>query len=165
MTPMRWTSALALAAVALPLALLAAGQAGLLAGRPPTDLGVRDGRLKPPSRTPNSVSSQDDLWPGVAQRDQARIAPLSLSGDGPQTIAKLRAIVASMPGATVVTARPDYLHVSFRTRWLGFVDDAEFWFDPVAQVVQVRSAARVGRRDFGVNRARIEALRARLAAG
>jgi len=29
--------------------------------------------------------------------------------------------------------------------------------------VQVRSAARVGRRDFDVNRARIEAIRARLA--
>jgi uncharacterized protein (DUF1499 family) len=46
-----------------------------------------------------------------------------------------------------------------------FVDDAEFWFDPVAGVIQVRSASRVGRGDLGVNRARIESIRARLAAG
>jgi uncharacterized protein (DUF1499 family) len=44
-----------------------------------------------------------------------------------------------------------------------FVDDAEFWVDPQAQAVQVRSAARLGRRDFGVNRARVEVLRAALA--
>ena len=40
-----------------------------------------------------------------------------------------------------------------------FVDDAEFWFDPANSVVQVRSASRIGRKDFGVNRARIEAIR------
>ena len=64
----------------------------------------------------------------------------------------------------MVVARAEYLHVSFETRWLRFVDDAEFWFDPAAGVVQLRSASRLGRRDFGVNRARIEALRAALAA-
>ena len=46
-----------------------------------------------------------------------------------------------------------------------FVDDTEFWFDPAAQVVQVRSSSRVGHGDLGVNRERIEHIRARLAAG
>jgi len=45
---------------------------------------------------------------------------------------------------------------------LRFVDDVEFWFDPAANVVQVRSASRIGRKDFGVNRARIENIRARM---
>ena len=45
-----------------------------------------------------------------------------------------------------------------------FVDDVEFWFDPKAQVIQVRSASRVGEGDMGVNRKRIEAVRAALAA-
>ena len=44
-----------------------------------------------------------------------------------------------------------------------FVDDVEFWADPASGVVHVRSASRVGRKDFGVNRARIEAIRGRLA--
>lgn len=34
-----------------------------------------------------------------------------------------------------------------------------------AQVIQVRSASRAGRKDFGVNRARVELIRERLAAG
>ena len=45
-----------------------------------------------------------------------------------------------------------------------FVDDAEFWADLPNGVVQVRSASRLGEGDFGVNRERIEALRAALAA-
>jgi uncharacterized protein (DUF1499 family) len=44
-----------------------------------------------------------------------------------------------------------------------YVDDAEFWFDPGASVVQLRSASRLGRKDFGVNRARIESIRQALA--
>jgi len=47
---------------------------------------------------------------------------------------------------------------------MGFVDDVELALDPAHSVIQVRSAARVGVRDFGVNRARVEALRAALAA-
>jgi len=45
-----------------------------------------------------------------------------------------------------------------------FVDDAEFWYDPNAQVIQVRSASRVGQSDMGANRMRIEAVRAALIA-
>ena len=45
-----------------------------------------------------------------------------------------------------------------------FVDDVEFWADPSSGVVHVRSASRVGRKDFGVNRARVETIREQLAA-
>jgi hypothetical protein len=55
--------------------------------------------------------------------------------------------------------------VQFQTPWLKFVDDTEFWYDPAAKVVQVRSASRVGRKDFGVNRARVESIRSRLERG
>ncbi|MFT6766081.1 MAG: hypothetical protein ACJA1Y_000108, partial [Burkholderiaceae bacterium] len=46
------------------------------------------------------------------------------------------------------------------TKLLGFVDDLEFWFNPQAQVIELRSASRLGREDFGTNRKRIEAIRA-----
>jgi uncharacterized protein (DUF1499 family) len=141
---------------------IGAGQFGLFSGQAPGDLGVRNGRLKAPSKTPNSVSSQADLWPGLGT-EYAHIAPLTLRGDGPQTIGKLKAIAASMAGARVVEAGQDYLYVQFTTRWMKFVDDTEFWFDPVAGVVQVRSASRVGREDLGINRERVESIRARLA--
>jgi len=152
--------------VALAFLLVAAGQAGWLAGRAPDDLGVRDGRLKAPSRTPNSVSSQADLHAGSgALVDYARIAPLPVDGEPAAAMARLRAAIERLPGARVVEARPDYLYVQFTTRWLGFVDDAEFWLSEGERVVHLRSASRLGRKDFGVNRARIERLRAALAAG
>jgi uncharacterized protein (DUF1499 family) len=94
----------------------------------------------------------------------ARIAPLALQGSGPAPIAQLRRIAAALPGAKVVEARDDYLYLQFTTRWMKFVDDAEFWFDPANNVVQLRSASSVGRKDFGVNRARIETIRQALAA-
>lgn len=151
--------------LALGVAVVAAGQLGLFQGTPPGDLGVRDGRLKPPSVTQNSVSSQAALYPDAPQRIYAQVAPFALRGDGPATIARLKALVEAKPGARIIEARPDYLYVQCTTRVLGFVDDLELWFDPAAQVVQVRSASRLGRKDFGVNRDRVESLRAALADG
>jgi uncharacterized protein (DUF1499 family) len=146
------------------VALLLAARFGAFSGRAPSDLGVREGRLKAPSRTPNSVTSQADLWPDAPLRDDARIAPLPLAGDAKAAIARIAAVVEALPGTRIVERRDDYLYAQFTTPMMRFVDDVEFWADPAAGVVQVRSASRVGRKDFGVNRARIEAIRARLAA-
>ncbi len=155
---------LLIAIVVLAVAGVIAGQLGLLRGSPPSDLGVRDGKLKRPSKTPNSVSSQADLWPGDAQQDYARIAPLALVGSGPETMARLKTVLQAQPGAEVVKAEGDYLHATFTTRLMKYTDDVEFWFDPAQQVVQVRSASRLGRKDLGANRARVEAVRAALQA-
>jgi len=150
---------------ALAVLVLVAAQFGAFSGRAPGNLGARDGKFKPPSKTPNSVSSQADLWVQHPMQDYARIAPLALKGSGQATIAQIKSIAETLPGAQVVDARDDYLYVRFTTRWMKFVDDAEFWFDPQNNVVQARSASRVGRKDFGVNRARIEAIRQALAGG
>jgi uncharacterized protein (DUF1499 family) len=151
--------------VVLVAVVLGSARLGLFAGNASTNLGLREGKLKPPSKTPNSVSSQANLWPDHPQRAYASIAPLALKGDGPATIARLAQAIEGMPGAQIVERKPDYLYVQFTTQLMRFVDDTEFWFDPVAGVIQVRSASRVGRGDLGVNRARIEVIRARLATG
>lgn len=159
------TLTLAIVVIGVAVLILASARLGLFSGSQPDNLGLREGKLKPPSKTRNSVSSQAALWPQAPQREAAAIAPLALKGDGPATIAQLAQIVEGMAGAKIVERRPDYLYAQFTTRWLRFVDDTEFWFDPAAGVIQVRSASRVGSGDLGVNRARIEAIRARLAAG
>ena len=143
--------------VALVALILIAGRAGLLKGRTP-QLGVRDGRLTPPRRTPNSVSSQAALYPDAPQKDYAAIAPFALRGDAPRSIERLRSIVAALPGAQIVESRPDYLYAQFTSNGLRFVDDTEFWFSPNENVIHVRSASRLGRRDFHVNRKRVEAI-------
>lgn len=144
------------------LLVLIAGQAGLLKGAMPDDLGLRDGKLKPPSRTPNSVSSQAALHQG-AGTEYARIEPIRYDAarmDGAAALTKIGAIVLKMPGARIVQNGPDYLYVQFQSRWLKFVDDAEFAIIGNEPVIHVRSASRLGRKDFGVNRARIESIRA-----
>ena len=157
-----YTLSVILAAV---VAVLIAALLGAFSGQAPANLGLREGKLKPPSKTPNSVSSQAALWPDHPQRLRAAIAPLALRGDGPATIDRLARLIEAMPGARIVEPRPDYLYAQFTTRLMRFVDDVEFWFDPAAGVIQVRSASRVGHGDRGVNRARVEAIRERLAAG
>jgi uncharacterized protein (DUF1499 family) len=148
-----------IAILAVPALLLIAGRLDLLAGRRPQDLGARDGLLKPPAaQSWNSVSSQAALH---AHTDYHLIAPLSYSGNGKAAFARLTGIVRAMPGATVITASPDYLYAEFRTPWLRFVDDVEFLLDERAGVIQMRSASRLGRKDFGVNRKRLEQVRSR----
>ncbi|MBK6594123.1 MAG: DUF1499 domain-containing protein [Burkholderiales bacterium] len=148
--------------VVLILMSAGVGQMGFLAGKDPTDLGVKNGRLKPPALTPNSVSSQALLYPGHLQMTFAQIAPLEIRGDGPATIAQIKAITQAQVGVSVVKSTQDYLYLHYTSRWMRYVDDVEFWFDPVNMVIQVRSASRLGKGDLGVNRARIESLRATL---
>ncbi len=143
---------------------IAAGQLGWLQGNAPNDLGVRDGKLKGLSPTENCVSSQADFYPNHPQRQYAAIAPLAMRGSGPETIAKLQKIVASMDGARLVKNEPDYLYAQYTTPLMKYVDDVEFWFDPIAQVIQVRSASRLGQGDRGLNRQRVESVRTALAA-
>ena len=138
------------------LVIIVGAPMGLFSGTRPDNLGVHDGRLAPPKPTPNNVNSQVD-----ANADpQHYIAPLRYSGDAARAWARLGEIVARMPRATLIESEPNYLYVEFRSRIMRFVDDAEFYLDPKTGVIQVRSAARLGRSDFGVNRERIESIRA-----
>jgi uncharacterized protein (DUF1499 family) len=161
MQTVKW---LLLAIGALVLLGLAAGQLGLLGGQAPGDLGVKEGKLKAPSATPNSVSSQSDLWPGHPQQAYSRIAPLAVAGEPAAAMARIKAAVETTAGAVVVQAEGDYLYARFTTPLMHYTDDVEFWFDRSAGVVQLRSASRLGHGDMGANRQRIEALRARLGA-
>jgi uncharacterized protein (DUF1499 family) len=123
----------------------------------PDNLGVKDGRLAPPKRTPNSVSSQAD-----AADAEHYIAPIPFKGDAPAALAAVRKAIESMDGGTVIRQEGNYLYAEFRTKIMRFVDDLEFLFDEKAGMIHVRSASRLGRRDFGVNRARVEAIRSRI---
>ena len=115
--------------------------------RRPDNLGVTNGRLATCRRTPNCVSSQAD--PADAEH---YIAPLKGSMEA------VRRAVEAMPRTTVISATSNYLYAEFRSKLLGYVDDVEFFYDGAA--IQVRSASRLGRRDFNVNRNRVEQLRA-----
>ena len=123
----------------------------------PGNLGVTQGRLARPKRTPNCVSSQAD--PADAGH---YITPIPFKGGAVEAMAAARKAVESRRGSTVIRHEGNYLYAEFRSQLMRFVDDVEFFFDEKAGLIHVRSASRLGRRDFGVNRARLESLRSRI---
>ena len=131
---------------------------GLFAGSRPTDLGFAAGRFKPCPWKPNCVSS-------TAPGDDAKhyIEPFKLIGPPDAGWEKLKDVLASTPRMQIIRERPDYLYAEFKSPAMGFVDDVEFALDVSAQVIHVRSASRLGIRDFAVNRTRIESIRKSLA--
>ena len=131
---------------------------GLFSGSRPSDLGFKAGKFKPCSWKPNCVSS-------TAPKDDAKhfIEPLKLSGTAEACWKKLKDLLASNPRVKIITDQPGYIHAEFKSATMGFVDDTEFALDSGAQVIHVRSGARLGVRDFDVNRKRVENIRAQLA--
>ena len=154
-----WFALLLAVVVVAGLALHVAMATGdtVFSWKRPDNLGVKAGRLAPPKSTPNCVSSQAD--PSDAEH---YIAPIPFKGDAAAAMAAVRKAVEGMRDSTIVRVEGNYLHAEYRTKTMRFVDDVEFLYDDKAGLIHVRSASRLGRRDFGVNRARVEALRARV---
>ena len=138
-------------------ALVVLAGAALLAGchgARPASLASRQGRLAPCPSSPNCVSS-------FADDELHRIAPLPFSGPAAAAIDSLAGIVRSLPRTSVKAATETYLHAEFKSAIFRFVDDVEFLADEAAGVIHIRSASRVGSSDLGVNRKRVETIRAR----
>ena len=147
----------AIAAISLHTALTKGDT--VFAGKRPSSLGLTDGRLAAPKRSPNCVSSQAD--PADAEHS---IAPIRFAGSAVDALATLRKIVDGTERTFVVRHEAHYLYAEYKSKVLGFVDDVEFFASEKEGVIHVRSASRLGRRDFGVNRARVESIRERFAA-
>ncbi|MFO8038585.1 MAG: DUF1499 domain-containing protein [Sodalinema sp.] len=125
-------------------------------GSRPDNLGVTSGELAPCPSSPNCVSSQSsDL--------EHKTAPLPIQESPNQAIQRLQEILEAQDNAEIITAEPDYLYAEFTSNIMGFVDDVEFWADTDENVIQVRSASRLGESDLGVNRQRVESIRAKFA--
>jgi uncharacterized protein (DUF1499 family) len=67
-----------------------------------------------------------------------------------------------LPRTTIIIETDDYLHAECSSAFFGFVDDLELHSRPTEKSIAVRSAARLGHSDLGVNRKRVENLRALL---
>ncbi len=101
---------------------------------------------------PNCVSSQ--------ATDKAHaIEPYPFTGTARDAMRRLRSALAAEKRVTVVTEHDTYLHIEARSLLFRFVDDVEFLVDTAHSLIQVRSAARTGYSDLGVNRRRVERIR------
>lgn len=122
----------------------------------PTNLGAMDGRLAACPDTPNCVSTQ-------ATDVRHHIEPIAFDGDARDALVRLEAAMGTIPRMRIVTEKEDYIHAEATSRIFRFVDDVECFLDRDTKVIHFRSASRVGRSDFGVNRARMEQIRAAFA--
>jgi uncharacterized protein (DUF1499 family) len=121
----------------------------------PSTLGLHSGRLGLCPESPNCVCSEypdDDGW----------IAPLAFDDAPEQAWTRLQNRIQAQ-GGQIETRTDDYLWATYRSKLFRFVDDVEFRLAADEQRIQVRSASRLGYSDLGVNRKRIEALRAAFA--
>jgi uncharacterized protein (DUF1499 family) len=148
-----WTSRV-LVCLGIAAALTFAGaQMGLFTGKRPDRLGLHEGQLHTVKKnSQNAVSSFSDV-------EYCKIQPIAAAKNPRETFARLVQAVKATPGASVIKQDPNYLYAEFQTPLLKFVDDVEFLLDEGNAVIHVRSASRLGRKDFGVNRKRIETLR------
>ncbi len=126
----------------------------MFAGKRPTNLGVESGKLTACPETPNCVNSQ-------AEDAQHKIEPLTYKSTPAKAIADLKTVIENMEKTKIITETENYLYAEFSTKLIGFVDDVEFFLDEGANVIHVRSASRLGQSDLGVNRKRVETIRAK----
>ena len=109
-------------------------------------------RLAPCPRTPNCVSTQAPLGP-------QHIEPIRYTGSLEGARERLLRVLREHPRTTLVREESDYLKAECRSALFRFVDDIEFVFDDAGKWIHFRSASRLGRKDFGVNRKRMEEIR------
>ncbi|RMG58092.1 MAG: DUF1499 domain-containing protein [Gammaproteobacteria bacterium] len=128
----------------------------LFRGPMPERMDAVPARLPPCPHAGNCVCSEEPEAPG-------HVPPLPAGSNPHETLARLADRLAATPRIRIRLQTAEYLHAECESRLFGFVDDLELRLDAAAGVIHVRSAARLGRHDFGVNRRRVAWLRHLLA--
>jgi uncharacterized protein (DUF1499 family) len=101
---------------------------------------------------PKCVSSQ-------ATDPRHFIEPFTFNDSPAEAMKRLKSALMNEKRVTIVTEEPAYLRAEVRSLIFRFVDDVEFTVLPEKGVIHIRSSARIGYSDFGVNRSRIERIR------
>jgi len=101
---------------------------------------------------PNCISSQ-------SQSDYAKINPLDMKDNLENTKNNIIKIMQQLPKTKLIKNEGHYLHFTAKSKLIGFTDDVEFLIDEQNKIIHFKSASRLGYRDFGVNRERLEKIR------
>jgi len=108
--------------------------------------------LSPCPNTPNCVHSQ-------ATDAKHAIEPFPVFTNAEKNLKQIAAIIKRMSRTKIVEQTDEYIHAEFVTKIFRFTDDVEFLIDREKNIIDVRSASRVGYSDLGVNRKRVEEIR------
>jgi|GEM_PF-243153 len=120
-------------------------------------LGVLNGRLTPCPRRMNCVSSD-------AFESEFRVEPILFAGSMAEAKTLLMETALKLPHTKLIAEEGNYFRFECRSAALRFVDDLEILFNEQEGQIHVRSGARCGFWDLGVNRRRVQLLRSMLPA-
>ena len=115
------------------------------------DTALVDGKLRACAATPNCVSSETT--------GEKFVEPISGSVAMDELWQAAQTAVVAQ-GGIVQSSQPTHFWATFESKLFKFTDDFELRRDDETGVVQVRSSSRSGKSDLGVNRKRVEAIRA-----
>ncbi len=116
--------------------------------KPPDNPDSKRGILSPCPDAPNCVSTQ-------SKKPRHAMRPLPFNGTKDQSRNRITAIIRGLKGSKIIETSDSYIYARFRTRFLRFIDDIEFFLDDTARTAHFRSGSRVGYYDFGLNRRRM----------
>ena len=117
----------------------------------PQNIGLQNDQIPPCKSTLNCVCSEH-------QSDESFISPIVFENEAAAAWITVQKTIKDS-GGKIEKLDSHYLWARFTTPLMRFVDDVQLKLDPENKKIHIRSASRVGRRDFGVNRKRIERLR------
>ncbi|THH36454.1 DUF1499 domain-containing protein [Neolewinella litorea] len=106
-------------------------------------------QLQPCPESPNCVSTQ-------SRQERKKRDPIPFTGSVSAAREKLKRVVDNMPRTTLIEEDEHYLHYTFQTWPVPYIDDVEFLISPEEGVIHYRSASRVGHSDLGVNSRRMK---------
>lgn len=121
------------------------------AGSMPKNIGITDNKLTPCPDKPNCVNSFSSTKEHSIQ---------SFSPASNQLWKNLIQVLNKQKNSKIIISEPLYIHATFTSKLMGFVDDVEFFQSNNS--IHIRSASRLGYSDLGANRDRIERLRSQL---
>ncbi|WP_037030036.1 DUF1499 domain-containing protein [Psychrilyobacter atlanticus] len=120
------------------------------------ETGVIEGKFYPCPTSPNCVSSM------AIKEDSHYIEPIVYNNITRElAIEKITVILKELKNTSIVEESDEYIHAKVRSSFFKFVDDVEFYFPKDKNIIHIRSLARTGYSDFGVNRKRMEKIRVR----
>ena len=116
------------------------------------NLGMTEGKFAVCPAGVECVSSQ-------ASDDEHKIAPIKATGDPNKVMVDLGRAVESVFGGRVLLSEGNYLRAEFKSTILRTMDDAEFYYDQQAGLIQVHALSRGEALDFTDSRDKIEEVR------
>ena len=139
---------LILAGLLLLVGLIAYVAMAIQSQKKPEHLGLLHGLLRTCPDSPNCVCSEAHCQTS----EQHAIAAIKTAD---ASWNKVTSIITEQ-GGEIEQNSGNYLHATFTTPIFRYVDDVELRLDESSGLIHIRSASRIGRSDFGVNRNRVE---------